>query len=482
MPVDSEHASFTEMMSEWRKVRDVYDGSKAIKGERDTDYLPMSQENNPVGKREYEEYKTRALFYNATARTINGLAGSIFQKAVEVDGVSEEVMAHLDDITGNDVPFEQFALLSTREFLLMGRWGVLVEIAREQEGGKLARPYWLGYRAESIFAWRYERQSGRQVLTGVALMEEVDADLESGDDAIVSDSVRQIKLLLLKDGVYQQRRFQKPEDNKDWVEVFSEGQDEPFVPLRRGSPLEFIPFRFLGGADVSKPTLIDLIDVNISHYQSSAEREESLFMVSQPTPVVVGAPKEGGPMKIGSRIAWELADGGSAFMLEHRGEGIGAIRENMEEKKALMATLGARLLEGQTRTDETATAVIMRHSGDHATLRTVAQEVEQGLTQALRWHAWWVGTEATPADVEALVELNKDFVNIRATPQEVQVWLTAMQSGAISFETFYRNIREGELTRPGVDAEEERRQIEREGGGEPRPLVTDDDEGGEESR
>ena len=148
-------------------------------------------------------------------------------------------------------------------------------------------------------------------------------------------------------------------------------------------------------------------------------------------------------------------------MLEMTGAGATAIRENMTEKQRLMATLGARLLEEQPGTAETATAVGMRHAGSHATLKLIAQVAEQGLTAALQWHAWWMGTEEKPQDTGALVELNKEFMPQMMTPEQLKSWVFALQAEAVSYQTFFEALKRGGVARPGIAAEEELREIAR---------------------
>jgi hypothetical protein len=127
--------------------------------------------------------------------------------------------------------------------------------------------------------------------------------------------------------------------------------------------------------------------------------------------------------------------------------------------KDMMATLGARLLETQHGQSETEIAVEMRHSGDHASLRTIAQTIEQQLTWSLRVHAWWLGGETLVQDVDAKVELNKQFLKVQASPEEVKTLLTELQADAISYETFYARLQAGGWTREGVTAEEEQQEI-----------------------
>jgi len=130
----------------------------------------------------------------------------------------------------------------------------------------------------------------------------------------------------------------------------------------------------------------------------------------------------------------------------------------MDEKRKQMASLGGRLLEDAQR-GETATAVQLRHSSETASLKTIAQSLEQGMDLVLQICLWWEGTDAQPGDTEVDVELNKEYLNIRATPQEVQVALTALQAGEISFETWYNILQSGGWAREGVDSAAEQKDI-----------------------
>ena len=167
-------------------------------------------------------------------------------------------------------------------------------------------------------------------------------------------------------------------------------------------------------------------------------------------------------MKIGPSVVWELELQGSTGMLEFSGAGLASLIVAMDDKKKQMATLGARLLEdAPTGGTETATAVRMRHGAEHATLKTIAGAIEMGLSLALKTLAWWAGTSVKPTDEEVNVELNKEYLNIKATAQEMQVALTMLQAGEISYETFYAFLQSGGWAREGIDAAQERKDIQK---------------------
>jgi len=446
------------MLPRWQRARDCFEGSDAVKA-AGVKYLPMLDSHRLVsegGLAKYDEYKARALYYNATGRTVEGMAGALFQVApvLTVPTILED---HLEDITLGGTSAELFGLQTARDVLLTGRYGILVDMPQDVPGGVSPaelRPYWVGYRAEDIIAWRTERFEGREIVTAVVLFEtteEVDPK-----DRFALDLFEQYRVLMLTNGIYTQEIWRK-NPNSETYSVFKE-----FMPTRRGVPLPFIPFTFIGPTSVSaavqKPPVDDLVIVNISHYQTMADLEHGRHYTALPTPWVAGVigGKAGAPLYIGSGKAWSLEKEGRAGMLEFTGAGLGHLAEGEREKRKMMATLGARLLEDQAATSETATAVLTRHSGEQATLRTVAQSTEHGLSIATRQHIWWMGADPSPSDLKEFgYELNKEFFSVKMTPPELQTLVMALQAEAISYETFYARLVKGELARPGVTAEEE---------------------------
>ena len=158
-----------------------------------------------------------------------------------------------------------------------------------------------------------------------------------------------------------------------------------------------------------------------------------------------------------------LSESGAAGMVEYSGAGMKSLENALEAKQHQMATLGAKLLEEQpTLAAETATAVLARHAGEHATLRTVAEAMEKNLSRVLQIMGWWSGLETLPGEVPAGVTVNKDFLQVKAPPQEIQIALQTLQSGEISYKTFWNLLTEGGWARDNVTADEERAEINRE--------------------
>lgn len=473
MPVNSKHPAYEDALATWTRCRDAFRGGDAVKA-AGTRYLPALAAHEEQAQ-DYEKYLARALFFNATRRTVIGLTGALFQRPPTID-VPANVADHAADITLTGVPFETFALTMAQEVLTVGRYGILVEMSSEDSPAK--RPYWCGFFAEDIVNWRTERVFGDETLTMVVLHETV--ALEEQEDPFVSKTVSQYRVCALIKGVYTQQRWRETRPGNGKWEPF-EGE---LIPRRRGEPLNFIPFVFVGPTtitpDVHRPPLDDLVQVNLSHYRNSADMEHGLHFTGIPIPWISGAVAKDGDLKLGPSTMIEVSENGSVGIIQADGKLLGALVEALERKQKMMATLGARLLEDSGGPAETATAVGMRHSGEHATLRTMAEVFEQALTACWRWHAWWMGTEETPADVDAKATLNKEFFAIKASAEDVKALLLLVQSDEIAYATFYEGLQKGGWVREGVTADEEQEEIQTdsemsaEGGGEGTPLPVPD--------
>lgn len=447
------HESYKALQLQWERCRDCTRGSDAVK-EKGVKYLPMLDSHNQKPLK-YLEYKLRALFYNAAGRTVEGLAGGIFQKAPAVEEISGPAEEHIKDITLTGEPLDLFALKATKEYLTTGRYGILVDLSSEE--AVTPRPYWVGYSAEDIVNWRFKKMGGDQELVLVVLRERADK-LDPNDEFTFKPAVQYRVLRLSDEGIYSQQVYKAQAAQPGSSEIKFEADGPAIIPERRGQALDFIPFALPWA--VNAPPLLDLVDVNLAHYRGSADLKHGLHFTALPTPWVSGQQGDPSkPLQIGSGTAWSLDKDGKAGMLEFTGKGLGAIRIDLQDMQRMMATLGARLLEEAPHYAETALSVSMRHGSDYATLRTLAQVVEQQISWALKVHVWWLGTEALVTDIKSKLELNKIFFDQQVTADELRALLLALQSNSISYKTFYARLSATGWMREGIDSEEELKDI-----------------------
>ena len=450
MPVDDKHPLYKEYESIWAENRDATAGGRQVKA-KETDYLPKLAEQNTD---EYANYLLRAYWYGATGRTVEGYVGALMRKPPKVEGL-DALADVLANVTQTGISFRDLMRATIRESVEVNRYGVLVEPG----DGTTPRPRAAGYMAESIINWRTSVVDGEEALSLVVLLEK---DTEQGKDLYSEEEKEKYRVLYLnEDGKYAQKVFRKIKD-KDGKEILREDPDEERDPvIVRGAALDYIPFELFcdapGEYDPRRPLLDDLVAVNFAHYRNTADHEHGLHYVGLPTPVVSDdtAPPD---LRIGSMVAWGLSTGGSAEMLEFKGEGLGAYEKAQAAKEKQMAILGARLLEGQSADAEAAETVRLRQAGETSVLSALSVRLSEGLTQV----AQWLSDFGAVGGGDVLVELNRDFFDAIMTAQDLTARVQAWQAGAYSWKTPFYQMERGEMTRPDVDADEEAEEIEKE--------------------
>lgn len=457
MPVDSLHRTYPTFSMQWQRGRDTYAGSDAVKA-RGTLYLPFLEGHYGLVNQNdlYGAYSLRALFYPAVARTVAGLAGIVFDKLPTVTGAPVSEKALFDDVTLTGVSLGGYALQLCKEDLIVGRAGTLVDFPDVPVAG--ARPYLAMYDAESVINWRATRIDGKQTLT-LLVLKEIE-EVVQGDE-FTPTVVKRFRVLRLIDGVYSVQLYVEDPENKGKYLPQAER-----IPVRRAAPLSYIPFTFLGPSnlepDIDHPPLQDLVDVNLSHFRTSADQEHGAHFVALPTPWISGhAPTQPGEkISLGPGNVLLLAKDATAGMLEFGGQGLAALKDLKEEKRLLMATIGARMLETQKTTQEAAETVKLRHAGEQSALHVLADVLGQHLTQVVRQYLFWAGVDEARAD-QVIVTMNPDLMDDITSADMAQLVAT-WQAEGISKRTLYYNLEYGEWTRPGVTFEQEEEEIKKE--------------------
>src|SRR5574343_763913 len=168
--VDTQHPEYEALADKWKSCRDCVAGTDAVHAAGEV-YLPKLKDQT---QGDYDAYKLRAQFFNATWRTISALSGMIFRKPPVID-VAASIEPLLEDVTMSGVDFNILAQRATIEILTSGRMGVLVDYPSQSvEGMTLAdvaslnlRPTMNVYPAESIINWKTGRVGNKTMTTRV---------------------------------------------------------------------------------------------------------------------------------------------------------------------------------------------------------------------------------------------------------------------------------------------------------------------------
>ena len=446
-PVSTVHPQYKRARFRWRRCRDCYDGTDAVKRAAELYLPPLSTKRTD----DYPAFLHRANFYPAFSRTVEGMTGAVFNKPPQLIEAPPALEEQLKDVDLRHENLAGFAMKTLREVLISGRSLILVDA----EDG---RPYWRCYQAEDILSWKAHRGT----ITRLVLRETFEKAPD--DDPYMIQEYWRIREVVLEDGKVMVKQYvaetPKSEQLSGWlsatyysgffgnypaqtfnedigkVELVDETELTP-TPMMEDEP--FIPAFFANSDDmtvmVSKPPLLDLADVNLSHYRTSATLEHSLHYVAMPTPMVAGKNPLPQGISLGVGV-WDLEEGAVADMLEVSGMGFEALETRIQKKQTEMAALGARMIDEPNRQAETAEAVRIKTGGDRSILMNSLTNVEQAITRVIQFHGQWAGI---PAE-EAAFTLNRDLVDRSLTFHDIQTLFKLYQAGELSKMSFFEAL------------------------------------------
>jgi hypothetical protein len=212
-----------------------------------------------------------------------------------------------------------------------------------------------------------------------------------------------------------------------------------------GKEMRYIPFYVVNpngiSWDIESPPMLDIVDINISHYRTSADLEHGRHWTGLPTPVVSGVDSTS-VLKIGSQSAWILPNAeAKAYMLEFTGQGLQSLEKALAEKQSQLASMSSRLMDNSKRGSESPDTVRLRFVSETATLISIVRSIEAFINTIYKAVADVEG--ANPDDV--IIQLNKEFLDTKLSSAEIRELVSAYLEGAMSKETLVFNLRRGDL-------------------------------------
>jgi hypothetical protein len=231
-------------------------------------YLPQPnpEDTSKVNEARYRAYVERAVFYNVTGRTLDGMAGQVFQR----DPIAE-IPKELDglnlDADGTGVGLNQLAMRAVRTVLPFGRAGLLTDYPpttgatskKQLEDGYIQPVIYL-YEPWNVINWRTRKRGAKQILELVVLREYANT---SDDEYEYKPGCQYRVLRLSADDIYSQEVFSESADNKDQFTSI----EKVAVTDSKGKNLDYIPFTFIGAENndtcVDMPPFYDIASLNI---------------------------------------------------------------------------------------------------------------------------------------------------------------------------------------------------------------------------
>lgn len=468
------HPEYQYFRPEWQKLRDVISGQREIKrqGKRYLKKLPGMDEED------YDAFLDGATFYNMTGQTLNGMIGQVFRRDPILLNLPQKFKDAIRAKFAKDgTGINGFIKTVISEQIGMGRFGVLVDA--QATPSTTPTSFAVGYAAENILDWTVEEVNGEYRLTRVLLREfsreqysaatqnnpwigapnKRVADQRSVRNATkVSTSLASQKTVRSANyieaytytTVYRELCLERGDDGTYKYVQYTYDEDPngvpngSYVPSIRGKTLDFIPFQFFGAsqntADVEKSPLIDIADLNISHYRSYALLEHGRAYTALPVYYAPGKEDESAAAyRIGPSMVWEVPEGQPPGLLEYTGQGLKALETALATKEGQIAAIGGRMMPGSGKGSESPNQTMLRESSEQALLLNVIQCAEFGISWVIRWWLMWRDVPLTQSEpVQCTV--NRDFVSSDVGAREMRALQQLHEAGKAPIEVIYNAL------------------------------------------
>ena len=423
------------MQPYWGRMQAVTSGTDFMRYNAPT-YLPQEPREDDDA---YQTRVQRSVLSPYTVRLIENAAGLVLRRPIKVEGDSywTEFSDNVDGLGSSINEYARGALVSA---LTYGHSGILVDfpadagvrtLAEERALGR--RPYFNHIDAFQIWGWRQE-------------------------NSLPSSDLTQLRLhqwTTVPEGEYGEKRVEEIRViYRDSWQLFRRGHDyDSTLPTQNGAlPLGEIPFVPIYtnrlGMLISSPPLIDIANLNITHYQRQADLIHALHIAAMPILILEGW-DESDNASVGVNYALAMQPGNKAYYVGADSSSFTAQQNEIQALESQMSTLGVTKLLGQKFVAESADAKRIDQAQANSVLAIIAMELESALQQAYDLAARYIGIKPPT------IILEKDFDFYRLLGQDIAVLGDLARDGLLTQDAFLKILRQGEIMPDTIDINKE---------------------------
>ena len=429
------------MQPYWGRMQAVTNGTDFIRYYAPT-YLPKEPREPD------DAYKTRvqrSVLSPYTVRLIDNAAGLILRRPIKIDG-DEIWTIWSENVDGLGSSLNEYARRALVSALCYGHSGILVDfppdpgvntLFEERQLGR--RPYFNHIDAFQIWGWRQESAIPNSPLTQIRLHE---------FGTIPEGRFGQSRVERIR--VIEPDRYEVYQRNGE-VYGSSSGADNGEIGLVETGELPFNQIPFVPiytnrtGMLTSYPPLIDIANINITHYQRQADLIHALHIAAMPILVLEGWDDADDSTAVGVNYGLITTPGNQVYYVNADSGAFQAQQDELKELEMQMSTLGISKLLGQKYVGESADAKRIDQAQANSVLSIISMELESSLQQAYYFAARYLGIEPPR------ITLDRDFDFYKMLGQDISVIGQLRAEGALSNETYLDILKSGEIIPDRVD-------------------------------
>jgi hypothetical protein len=454
--------------------RDAFGGPLHMRKQAET-YLPSFPRESAEA---YRDRLATSVFYDAYARTVDGLTGMVFRKPPQLaDEVPSAIQELWENIDGQGTHGEVFLKERHRDGEIDGHFLIFVDMERVGEGAVRSRaqeralglrPYWVGIRKQDVLGFRSEVRGGVLRITHLRYRETA----TEPEGEYREKEVKKVREYNLTPAGVEFIVWAHRTDDKGkqtWVRDDEGTMSIDEIPVAVG---------YLGeraGLLETDPPHLALALENVRHYQLVSDNDNVLHIASVPQLAIFGADPEG-DQAVSPNGAWKFTNADAKMeYIEPQGNGLDAMQKRIEKSEHRMAILGLSTLMSETRGVETATSKRINKSESDSTLASHARATQDAGEEAIRLTAKWLNVEAELPDrgTARWLTISNDFEHLPLDAQTVTALAGLVAAGDLTQETLWAILQRGEILPDDFDPEVEREKLD--GAGLRAPVLVDPD-------
>ena len=435
----------------WGRMQAVTNGTDFIRYFAPT-YLPQ-EPREPEDA--YQTRVQRSVLSPFTVRLVDNAAGLILRRPINLEG-DDFWLTWSENVDGLGSSLNEYARRALVSALCYGHSGILVDfppdpgvttLYEERQLGR--RPYFNHIDAPQIWGWRQETTIPNSPLSQVRLHEYA---------TIPEGRFGQIRVERMR--VIEPNGYEVYQRNGD-VQAGTADLGTNDIGLVETGDLPFNQIPFVPiytnrtGMLTSSPPLIDIANLNITHYQRQADLIHALHIAAMPILVMEGWEDADDSTAVGVNYGMITTPGNKVYYVNADSGAFQAQQDELKELEMQMSTLGISKLLGQKYVAESADAKRIDQAQANSVLSIISMELESSLQQAYYFAARYLGIDPPK------VTLDRDFDFYRLLGQDISVIGQLRAEGALSNATYLDILKSGEIIPDKVDLVAELARVEK---------------------
>ena len=421
----------------WEPVRACLEGTAYLRANaaRYLPQQPMELDDSWRGR------VSRSVFSPYFGRVVRTAVGLILRKPIHLDGDAFWTDEFALDVDRQGTGLDEFIRNQLFQSVAYGHSSWLVDFPEgkgiktllDQQQAQL-RPYFVPIDPAAVIGWRQDARVAAGKLQQVRIKEV--ASVPKGKFG--SEFKQRVRVMEPDHWEVWERQDDGP---VTWIKI-EEG------PIALGEVPMVTTYAGKVATLYSKPPMVEVAQLNLTHYQRHADLIQALHVAAQPLLILKGWDDQTDPVGLSVNNALVMPPEGDAKYVEPASSAFDAQRNELEALVEEMKTLGLAVLTQQKNSAESGLSKSLDRLDANSMLAVISKDLESTLQKAMDMAAAYAGVQAPT------VAIDRDYNVEPLEGQGITAINSIFTSGLIDQQTALELLKRGEILSDDMDVEE----------------------------